>query len=770
MNKINLSSILGFLKPAVFYLAIVFIALGMSFFLPIYSPFTLVKSAWFQVLGAIFLLISLIPFWRSFKPKRIMINKEFLVTLIPWAIFLVSLLFLNIYSLNPSQSFFGSYDRQLGFLFYFTLATWFALIVHYFSFFNKSQAEAFFSWQKGIFRSVLVMSVSATLVAIYACLQFLGYDFFLWQEGQLLSRSISSLGQPNFLGSFLLFGLSITAYLFYLNKRIFYRLLIAITLVIQLFALLSTGSRAAWLALIFTVFFYLIIFLWHKWRYRALIISSVVAIFLFFLLMIISPSRIQGLFNWQQGSLGLRSYFYQAAPTLIADNLWFGTGLENGGEAIVRSYSPDWAIFMKINGSSDKFHNSLLDVLLQLGIFGLIFYLLLYLFVIYQFILLWRRPSTKYFAIFIGTALIAYSFSLLFGLADIVNVFYFWILAALGTAGNLIFKLGEKKTKLKYYVEKIFLQLKFKSRASVNSIFILGLSIILAVIAIFQAYMSISAIGVDHYFLSLNQYTLNHDYATANLLSEYIVTDSLNPVYLDNYQRSYSFFLVEALQQQPSLALSRYLEKSANEILLSLPLNSYDNIYSFAVLNCYLNGPDNSLNKFEQLINISPNKPNNFIALGDCLSSTNSDLALANYQHALTLLPKRDDDRLHGEQANYLDFYLHLIYYKIAELFYHSENYVEALVAYKQAYYLYPRQISILGDIATMYYYLGDYANAYNNLEHAYRRQVNVYWLDRLAALAYTINDQETYLNYWHLRQDISGQEFNYLDKDLIFP
>lgn len=770
MSKINFSRILSYFKPIIYYLAIFLIPLAMSLFFPIYSPFTMVKSAWFQVLTSLLLLTYSVSFWLSFKRKKIRINKKFLVALTPWALFLAVLLILNFFSIDPLQSFFGSYNRQMGFLFYFSLATWFSLIVFYFSAFDKQQNEAFLFWEKGVSRTALVMSISASLVAVYACLQFLGYDLFLWQEGQLLSRSISSLGQPNFLGSFLLFGLLMTAYLFYLNKKLFFRLLIAISFIIQFFALIASGSRSAWLALLFTVFLYLLAFLWHKWRYKSLIIASLVAFTLFFILLALSPNRMQGLFNWGEGSLGLRSYFYQAAPALMTDNLYVGSGLENGGELIIKSYDPDWGIFMRINGSSDKVHNSLLDAFLQLGIFGFLSYLILYLFVIYQFILLWQRPRTKFFAVFAGGALIAYSFSLLFGLADIANVFYFWVLAALATAANLIFNESGEDNRVKKSLKKIIKVFKFERMPTINSIYVLVLTIILAGLAIFQAYMSISSISADHYFLQVHKYSLNKDYATANLLYDYIIDDSLNPSYINNYQRKYAFFLTEALAEAPSLSVSRFLENSAKQILLDLPLNTYDDFYSFAVLNCSLNGPEHSLDKFEQLIKISPKRPEIFISIGDCLSHEDPESALNNYEHALTLLPQISDQRLIGEHAAYLNFYNHLIYYKIASLHKQNTENEAALINYEKAYYFYPSKISTLGEIAKTYYYLKDYQSAFESLEHAYHRQADVYWLDQLASLAHTIGDDGKYEKYLDQRRIITGQEFIYLEEDLLFP
>lgn len=771
MKKIDLLGIMNFFKPIFYYSALIMVPLGMSFFLPIYSPFTMIKSAWLQILAALMLLSYLISFWYNYRQGIIKINKKFVLTLIPWATFLLTLLVLNIFSSYQAQSFFGSYDRQTGFLFYSTLAIWFAMIVYYFSGLDNQDKDAFVFWQQGVKRSAVIMWITGTLAAVYACLQFVGLDFAVWQEGQLLNRSISTLGQPNFLASFLLFSLIISAYLFYLNKRFLNRSILFITVVIQLLALVTSGSRSAWIAFTIALLIITTLLFWSKWRQKTLILVIGIFIVIVSFFVFLSPARFEALLSWREGSLGLRSYFYSAAPNLIADNILTGTGLENGGEAIIGSYEPDWGIFMQINGYSDKLHNSFLDILLQLGIFGFIFYVLLYLFVLREFLRLWHRPQTKEFAIFIGTALIAYSLSLLFGLSDIVNIFYFWVLVALGVAANLIFDLKNEHNKKMYsYLQMIKKFFHYQHANKVKDIFLLIASFLLACFAILQIYLSLSSVRADHYFLNLYKQSLNKEYFTAELLYQYILEDSHQPVYRAYYQRAYAFFILDALDGSLDLSTMKLLKDTARSILNDLPDQAYDNIYIKANLECNLKNTNSAMTKFNNLQNISQARPAIYAAQANCLADSNVALALDNYYQALSFLPNVQDSRLVAEHKDYLNYYNYFIYSKIGDLYYNNKSYKEALNSYGRAAYFYPKDLKILEHVAQSAFYLQDYQLAYQVLEHAYLRNPDIYWIERLIALAHGLNDETKLQNYIDTWQELSGEEFNNLFENLIFP
>lgn len=768
MKKINFLAIVDFLKPWIYYLALLAIPLGMSIWLPIYSPFVVMKTAWLHILGALFLIFSLLSIWLNRNYSWFLFDKKYWLIILPWFIFLIFLLFANIFSFNQTQSFFGSYDRQLGFLFYVAIAVWFSLIVYHFSS-GRGDREIF--WQKGVKRSVLLMVLVATLVAVYACLQFFGYDFTVWQEPQMLSRSISSLGQPNFLASFLLFGLSMSVYLFYISKSFLPRFFIIISGIIQLLALVFSGSRSAWISFLLTFFIISLISLWRRWRLKAVFFALVILAFLSLLLFSLAPTRALGLLSWQEGSLGLRTYFYRAAPLVIEERPWLGVGLENGGEAMVAQYQPDWGIFMKINAYTDKVHNSILDIIIQLGLIGFIFYVFLYLFIADQVVSLWRRRETRAFALAAAAALLAYSISLLFGLADLANVFYFWVIAGLVTAGNINYqKLEEKNSRFERCLKRLVNLFKIKIKTSGNYLLLIFLSFILFVFAVFQIYFGFKSVQADHYFLNLYKQSLNREYFTADLLYQYILEDVISPINLSYYQRSYAFLILGNLDSGMDFTSKRLMRGRAETLLSDLPSISYDDIYAQANLQCFLNEPVSAQVNFDYLQSLSPSRPAAFFAEGDCEKEEHPEKALKDYNRALSLLPSFDDARLQGEHKQYLNFYAYSIYKKIADLNYDNKNYEQALLDYRQAYSLYPADISLLKNIANTSFYLQDYQLSYQSLEHAYLRQPQSYWLLQLASLASTLKDDKRSFKYLEMNESLYGSLIDVSPDSLIFP
>jgi len=760
MKKLLYYNIVKILFNFVYYFSLIILPLSVAVFLPLYSPFTLLKSAWLYLLGGIYLLLFLLILKIDKSKYQEFFQFSFWSQLLPVWLFIVVLLFLNIFSLNPIQSFFGSYERQMGVLFYLTLFGYFIINVTRWSSLGEELDRAWLKWQQGVFYSAIFISVSATLVAIYAICQFFGFDIIVWQEKQLLNRSISTLGQPNFLASFLLFGLAMSSYLLTRYHKFFWRFIIILSLILQLAALIMSGSRSAWLALIITTSLTLIIALWCRYRWRSLILAGVGVIMLVILLFFSSSQRLLSMSNWQAGSLGLRLSFYQVAPSLLIDNFFLGTGLENGGEVIVSQYQPEWAVFMKVNGYTDKLHNSLIDSFLQLGIFGFLAYLLLYVYIIFKWYRLYRHQPARSFAIAAGGAMLAYSLSLLFGLADIVNVFYFWVLAALMIAANLILT---KENKNISAWQKIFKNFIFKARlsrvAKYASYVVVG---VLIIFSLSQIYLAFNTVATDHYFLKLYQASLNREYTTAALLNEYINETWRQPVYLLYYQRAYAAFIKDEINNpQLDLFTSRLLQQRAKLILSQLNLKHYEDLYTYYQISCSLNKSEDLDKMAFRLENMSPHRPVVFIAQGDCRLANDPAMAKTFYNQALSFLPSLNDARLLGEHEIYLRFYYSFVYRRLAEADLLLSDYIAARAHYLVAYQVYPEDVSILRSLAFSSFKLGNSDEAWSYLDQAFKREPTAYWLLQKAALAKEQNDWEKAEEYWR-------QAANLIDVDLL--
>ncbi|MDD2681293.1 MAG: O-antigen ligase family protein [Patescibacteria group bacterium] len=704
MNKINWNSIFSLIQKLAFWSSLLIIPLSMSFFFPIFSPFTLIKFFWLQFLAAIILLSSLAIYGK--KNINFLDYRRFILSILPVLVFLLAWSLLSFFSVNSLQTWLGSYDRKMGLVFYYFLTIYFSYIVYSFSGFDfKEKIKKTINWQEAVKALAQLITLAGSLVAIYAVLQFFGFDFAVWQEQQLLGRTISTLGQPNFLASFLLFTLPLTIFLLSIQSKFKFKILISLALILQLAALLTTGSRAAWLALIIAVSLTAIIYSWRRRSYRSLLFLPVFVLFLVGAIYLLTPTRLQTLVNFNEGSIALRRSFYASALEIIPMHPWVGVGLENGGEIIVSQYQPEWGIFMKIDGYTDKVHNSVLDVIIQTGFIGLIFWLALYIFWAWQCWRLWLKPEGQVFALAAGTAMFAYSFSLLFGLSDITGVFYFWILAAFVTAGNL--SLGENDRKYLLFWQRInFAQIiSVKMGAHTKTLVARVSAVSLIFLALTQVYISIGSLQADYYFLQINRLLAAQKYFNINELTSYIQGSKSNRVDLHYYENSIASFALVDFKDLPDLSSKQMVQILINSIDRDLPANSYENKITKARLSCFLRGVESARADFDEIILMSPKRPAPYRYLADCLQASSlSEQALVAYNDSFSLLPDINDSRLNFEHRDYLAFYMSQLKYKQGEVYQDIQAYDQAAIAYQDAFRYFPQDLSLLKKSADMYY------------------------------------------------------------------
>lgn len=725
MTKINWTSIFILIQKLAFWSSLLIIPLSMSIFFPIFSPFTLIKFFWLQFLATLILLAGLLSFKK--RSIEILTCKRFILSISPVLIFLLVWSLMSFFSLNPLQTWLGSYSRKMGLVFYYFLTVYFVYIVYSFSGFNfKKGTKAGLDWFMAVKRLSKLFVLAASLVSTYAILQFVGLDFIVWQEPQMLNRTIATLGQPNFLASFLILTLPVSVFLLFKQNKFKFKFLILLALALQLFALLTTGSRAAWLALIVTVSLVTIIYSWSYKYYRNLLILPIFIISLLGLIYLLTPVRLQSLVNLNEGSIALRRSFYSSALKIIPLHPLVGTGLENGAEIIVSQYRPDWGIFMNVDSYPDKVHNSYLDIIIQTGFIGLIFWLVLYAFFIWQCWRLWLIPRGRSFALAAGASMFAYSFALLFGLSDITGVFYFWILAAFVISGNLSLRTSDKN----YFI--FLLKIKFKNFFSLNissrvkSLLFRILAIVLVVLAIGQVYISISSLQSDYYFLQVNRLVATQKYFYINELSSYIQQTEYNPVDLQHYENSIASFALMDFERLTDLSSKKIVQGLINSIDQNLPASNYENKITKARAACFLRGAESAQSSFEEIISMSPMRPAGYRYLANCLqSSFLSEEALLAYDSSFSFLPDDNDSRLNFDHRGYLFFYKSQLKIKQAETYQDLKLYNQAAYAYREAYYYFPQDISLLKKSAELYYLVQNLDETANILQEMLRFSPN---------------------------------------------
>ncbi len=192
-------------------------------------------------------------------------------------------------------------------------------------------------------------------------------------------RAYGAFPHPNILAGFLLIGLIILIGLYFQAKRKEGQYLTLVGLVIITTGLFFTFSRANWLVLVAAFFFLLGMVspkkYFQNWHLPILKILGI--IFLIFLVFtLIYPQIIQTRFSLNERleklSIGQRMNYYQEAFKLIKEHSLTGVGLSNYTLAV------NTEIGSSFSGLEyQPVHNVYVLVLAELGIFGLLIFLML---------------------------------------------------------------------------------------------------------------------------------------------------------------------------------------------------------------------------------------------------------------------------------------------------------------------------------------------------------------------------------------------------------
>ncbi len=359
--------------------------------------------------------------------------------LLPVLIFIIVLGLATLFSQSPYRSFWGSYARKMGYLTWLHFFVFFLIL--FFNLKNNKQV-------KRIFKIILFSSL---IIIIYGFCQFLNFDFVDWLEPPSQTfRIFSTIGQPNFLGSWLLLIAPIIIY-FFIN--IFHKLkedksprqqlkagLIMSLLFALVFSLVLTQSRGAWIGLFLSFFFFSIIynFLQKQKRLALLLLILFILIIVFGVYVNCFPPqtnandsfllyRLKTLANLRNSVTGqVRFKDWQTAWSLIQEKFILGYGPETQSLNFPQYYAPEYALLEKINSYSDRAHNDFLDMLLVSGILGLISYLFLIVSVFYFGLKNIFQNRYRLIVLVLLTGLFGYLISLQFSFHVIPTAIYFW--------------------------------------------------------------------------------------------------------------------------------------------------------------------------------------------------------------------------------------------------------------------------------------------------------------------------------------------------------
>ena len=278
---------------------------------------------------------------------------------IPIIVYALLILISTITSIDPSGSF-----RDLAI--HFTAIGFVLVIVN-----NINTKEDF-----NIFVTFLV--IAATLVALYGLYQ---YKFGVEMEDKWVdavnnpdvkTRVYSVFGNPNILAEYLIMIIPISASLFWYSKKIHKKAIFLITSLILTIALVLTLSRGGWVGFAFGIFIFIILIE----KKLLLSIIPIVLAGVYFLPQSI-VNRILTIGNLGDSSNAYRIRLWKITLEIIRDNWLVGVGF---------GYIPFKTTFETYIRTMPAYHshNTYLQTMGEMGILGLIVFIML-IFVLYKY-------------------------------------------------------------------------------------------------------------------------------------------------------------------------------------------------------------------------------------------------------------------------------------------------------------------------------------------------------------------------------------------------
>jgi len=195
------------------------------------DPFALPKMTVLRIMTLFLLAVWLMKVLREGK-----ISWQKTPLNLPIIIFLFICGLSTLFSVSPRLSFWGMHGFYFeGFLSFMCYGIIYFIAVNY------------VTDKRKVLKTLLIASV---IVSVYALVQAAGITFFVWRGTQPYPRVWSTLGNPNFLGPYLI--MIIPIYLIFLIKAetVKKKFVYSVFTLLSVLALIFTYSRAAWLGMV----------------------------------------------------------------------------------------------------------------------------------------------------------------------------------------------------------------------------------------------------------------------------------------------------------------------------------------------------------------------------------------------------------------------------------------------------------------------------------------------------------------------------------------
>ncbi|MGC8977248.1 MAG: tetratricopeptide repeat protein [Candidatus Ratteibacteria bacterium] len=264
---------------------------------------------------------------------------------------------------------------------------------------------------KDFFKSFAFFSI---LTSIYGILQVFGIDFINWK---IKYTALSTFGRRNFAGEYIVMVIPYIYSLIILSEKkekLFY-----ISVFILLFIhLILTFTRASYISFFFSSLFFLFILKNKKFN-----IEKRLVFVLFFLFLI--NQGICEIRKFEKGTLKARILIWEDTLRIIKENPFFGIGPGNF-EIVYPIYSKNKENpLMPKDESLRDVHNDILEICVESGIPGLLFFLFL---ILYPFLIFFKKRRISLIPLSIICSLFALYINSLasFPFKKYTTLFLFW--------------------------------------------------------------------------------------------------------------------------------------------------------------------------------------------------------------------------------------------------------------------------------------------------------------------------------------------------------
>jgi len=691
------------------FLAIIFIVpVYFAWFQENYNIFELNKLVAFRIILTIILLAYV---GKIFILSSIKIRGNKIIFLFT-SLLLLDYAISCFLSIHPSLSWWGNYERQQGFYSLANYLLFFTLLLLNL----RSLAQ--------VKKIIFTVISAAFIVSLYGIIQHLGLDPLGWKEDALIiGRVFSSLGQPNFLGHYLLLTLPLSWFcLRFVSQKFLPRFLVGITVVAQFYCLILTYSRAAWLGLAAEIFVFLIIWLLVKsykkiaWSLIGISLLAVIFVIGFNIINFTNKNnlialqeftlsnRIKSIVDLNGGSNKIRLYYWRAAIKEIGQETWLRKIVGNGPDTLdslfVKYYRPEWGVFEGINVYPDRSHNAILDLILAFGFAGLIIVSLFYYFILSRAIRYLTSFNNKgdqnyWLAIICLSVLFGYFINNLFSFSLTVGYLYLYLI--LGLLAYAINQTAPEKT-INFRLASIF-----KIMIFIAIFFVGGLYILL---------QNIDPLIADYYYMKVKKAEVKAD-CTA-MLNEMEKVVAYDPVSLFFKER----YLYHNLNCLPAVSRNDQILIYDNVLAQINTIDAKD--YQYSTLShlahaqsLFANFIDPNYYKeaeesYGQLIAINPFFTTSYKDLAKLeLWQKNYDRSVDLTNQALAVIPPLASPYLNTLHKQDITSEMVGLYEIQGSAYRYKRNFDQALTAYSKALAIDPHYLPLYKEIADVYYLQG---------------------------------------------------------------